>query len=264
MKINEALNLANKRLNNIKIARKIACLHLKLSFEEFFLRQHEQMPKIDEYFGLCERFLQGEPFEYISGVCEFLNHEFKVGKGVLIPRCETEILVKKTLLIAKNFKNPKICEIGTGSGIIAISLALNLPNAEIIASDISLEALNYAKINAKNLGVKIDFYHTNLMDEIQGEFDIIVSNPPYIANDYELDIWVRHEPDLALFGGKKGDEVLKEIISLASKRAKFLCCEMGYDQKKSLKNELDKFRFESEFYKDLAGFDRGFVAKISS
>ena len=260
MKISKALNLAKERLGNIKIAKKLACLHLNLSSEELFLKELDEMSDESGYFALCDRFINGEPFEYISGVCEFLGRHFKVGKGVLIPRNETEILVRQTLKIAAKFDKLKICEIGTGSGIIAISLALNLPSSQIIATDISQIALDYAKFNAKNLGANIDFRHTNLMDEVAEEFDIIVSNPPYIANDYELDIWVKSEPNLALFGGKNGDEILKQIIKIASKKTKFLCCEMGYDQKNSLKNELDKFGFESKFYTDLAGFDRGFVA----
>lgn len=261
LKIAKALNLAKTRLKDIKIAKKLACLHLGLNQNELFLKENDEISDESGYFELCERFANGEPFEYISGVCEFMERDFKVGKGVLIPRIETEILVQKTLEIGAKFDQPKICEIGTGSGIIAITLALNLPNAKIIATDISKKALSYAKFNAKNLRASVDFYQTNLIDGINGEFDIIVSNPPYIANNYNLDIWVKNEPSLALFGGEKGDEILKQIIAISAKRTKFLCCEIGYDQKISLQNELNKFGFKSEFYKDLAGFDRGFVAK---
>ena len=118
-----------------------------------------------------------------------------------------------------------------------------------------------AKINAKKHGAKIEFRHTSLMDGVEGEFDIIVSNPPYIANSYELDARVLNEPKVALFGGERGDEILEKIVQIAKTRAKFLACEMGYDQKAPMSEILQNACFKAVFYKDLAGFDRGFSAK---
>lgn len=155
----------------------------------------------------------------------------------------------------------KICEIGCGSGIIAICLKLLLPSVQITALDISEKALILAQKNASKFGAKITFLKSDLLSNINENFDIIVSNPPYIARDYPLDLSVLKEPHIALFGGEIGDEILKKIVNLSAKRAKFLCCEMGFDQKNSLDLELKKCDLTAKFYKDLAGFDRGFIAK---
>ena len=155
----------------------------------------------------------------------------------------------------------KICEIGCGSGIIAICLKLLLPSAQITALDISEKALILAQKNASKFATKITFLKSDLLSNISENFDIIVSNPPYIARDYSLDLSVLKEPHIALFGGEIGDEILKKIVNLSAKRAKFLCCEIGFDQKNSLDLELKKCDFAAKFYKDLAGFDRGFIAK---
>ncbi len=155
----------------------------------------------------------------------------------------------------------KICEIGCGTGIIAICLKLLLPSAQITALDISEKALILAQKNASKFATKITFFKSDLLSNINENFDIIVSNPPYIARDYSLDLSVLKEPHIALFGGEIGDEILKKIVNLSAKRAKFLCCEMGFDQKNSLDLELKKCNFTAKFYKDLAGFDRGFIAK---
>lgn len=261
MKITDALKHAKNRLDSANLANKLLCYHLKTSKEWIFLNQEAQLEDEQGFFDIVSRYENGEPFEYITGVCEFLDSEFYVGKGVLIPRFETEFLVQKSLEIAKKFDNPKICEIGVGSGIISISLALRLKKAKFVASDISDLALFWAKKNISKFDVDIELHHTSLLDGINGDFDILVSNPPYIKQDYKLDKWVLSEPREALFGGKNGDEILKDIINIAKNRAKFLLCEIGYDQKQSLSLELEKAGFSYAFYKDLAGFDRGFVAK---
>ena len=120
--------------------------------------------------------------------------------------------------------------------------------------------MEFARINRDKFGANVELVNTNYLDGVDGEFDIIISNPPYIAKDYPLDKWVLNEPKTALIGGKVGDEILKDIAKIAKSKAKYLICEMGYDQRESMKNYLDMLGFESEFYRDLAGLDRGFVA----
>lgn len=246
------------------ISKRILCELLSCSFEELFLRQNEclKASEFERFSGVVERFSAGEPLEYIFGHASFMGREFMVDKNVLIPRDETEILVLKAAQVAKSIENPLIFDVCSGSGIIAISLALMLENARIIASDISEPALNIAWQNAKKLGAKVEFVKSDLLENLPPKADIIVSNPPYISQDYKLDIWVSSEPHLALFGGEKGDELLKRLINESKTRTKYLLCEMGYDQKNSLKAELENAGFKAQFYTDLAGFDRGFVAKI--
>lgn len=143
-------------------------------------------------------------------------------------------------------------------------LALLVDDIKITATDISKDALEIAKINAKNFRIsdKITFIQTNYLDDIYDEFDMIISNPPYIANDFELEKNLSFEPQNALFGGEVGDEMLKDIIKLwKSGKSPYLLCEMGYDQKESIVNYLtDHGIINFSFYKDLAGFDRGFIA----
>lgn len=261
MKVAEAITLATKECESKFVARELMKFHLQIDTSELLLRLNDELIKESSYTNNIRLYNAGVPLEYITGVAIFMDNEFKVNKNVLIPRFETEILVNKVLEIAKRFEHPKICEIGTGSGIISIILKLKLPNSQICATDISAEALDIAKFNAGKFNTNINFYHTSLLDGIDGHFDIIVSNPPYIKNSYNIDKWVKNEPSLALFGGEKGDEILKKIIILAKERCKVLACEMGYDQKNSLEKELKKYGFSYSFYKDLAGFDRGFVAQ---
>ena len=276
MTVNDALKAAGSQIapacevsgvNPARIAKALLMRHLGVKIEWIFLNLNRELDDADGYFALVKRFANHEPLEYITGEAGFYGLSFNVKKGVLIPRPETEILVEKSLEILSNLparkSPPLVAEIGTGSGIISICLALN-SNAKIIASDISDDALNLARQNAAKFGVedRIEFVKCAYLDQIYGRFDLLVSNPPYIARDYELDKFVLNEPHEALFGGAAGNEILKNIILVAKNRSvKYLACEMGYDQRESMQNALKFNGFEAEFYKDLAGFDRGFVAR---
>ncbi len=276
MTVNDALKAASSQIapaceisgaNPARVAKALLTKHLGVKIEWIFLNLNRELDNADRYFALASRFANHEPLEYITGEAGFYGLAFNVKKGVLIPRPETEILVERSLEVLSNLparnEPPLVAEIGAGSGIISICLALN-SNAKIIASDISDEALNLARENAAKFGVedRIEFVKCAYLDQICGRFDLLVSNPPYIAQDYKLDKFVLNEPHEALFGGAKGDEILKNIVLLARNRGvKYLACEMGYDQRESMQNALKFNGFEAEFYKDLAGFDRGFVAR---
>lgn len=268
MKINEALKQAEVKISGIcenpaRVAKILLMHHLGVSIEWIFLNLSKELENKSEYFALADRFASFEPLEYITGEASFYGLEFEVQKGVLIPRPETEILVEKSLEILREYKESKVCEIGVGSGIISVCIALN-SDAFITATDISRSALELAHKNAVKFGVehRIKFVHCSYLDEVCGEFDLVVSNPPYISNGYKLDKFVLNEPHRALFGGDVGDEILKNIIlQVRNRKVKNLICEMGYDQKKSLGMALKFNGFEAKFYQDLAGFDRGFVAK---
>lgn len=276
MTVNDALKAASLQIapaceisgaNPARVAKALLMWHLGVKIEWIFLNLNRELEDAEGFFALAKRFANHEPLEYITGEAGFYGLSFNVKKGVLIPRPETEILVEKSLDILSNLPArkdpPLVAEIGTGSGIISICLALN-SSAKIIASDISDDALNLARENAAKFGVedRIEFVKCAYLDQIYGQFDLLVSNPPYIAQDYELDKFVLNEPHEALFGGAAGDEILKNIILVAKNRGvKYLACEMGYDQKASLESVLELSGFEAEFYRDLAGFDRGFVAR---
>ncbi|MEA2016910.1 MAG: peptide chain release factor N(5)-glutamine methyltransferase [Campylobacterota bacterium] len=209
------------------------------------------------------------PLEYITKRASFYGEVFNVADGVLIPRPETEILVEKVEVILKTISSPKILEIGVGSGIISVMLAMLIPDLEIVAVDINDKAIELAKSNAIKHGVedKITFIKSDLFTNVPDiKFDMVVSNPPYIANNYKLPLNVKYEPSNALFGGSIGDELLKDIIIETKKRdIPYLLCEMGYDQKqpltKYINENIDKVK-NLKFYKDYDKFDRGFALEF--
>ncbi|MDR1554915.1 MAG: peptide chain release factor N(5)-glutamine methyltransferase, partial [Campylobacteraceae bacterium] len=216
------------------------------------------------FFAWVKQRAEHVPLEYITQKASFYSREFVVKEGVLVPRPETEILVDKTVELIKEHKVSKVAEIGTGSGVISIMLALLLPQISIDATDISPKAIELAKLNAQKFGVekRIKFHLTSYLDGVPPP-QILVSNPPYISTKEELEKHVLNEPHSALFGGEQGDEILKNIILLSQKlRVLALACEMGYDQKNSLENFFKENKITNySFYQDLSGLDRGFIMK---
>jgi release factor glutamine methyltransferase len=272
--IKEALREGRELLKKItdipkKEAMILASFVLKKDETYLFLYENDKFKEYDKFIALVQRRAEGEPIEYITKSVSFYGEKFFIDKGALIPRPETELLIDE---VVKNIeklelKNPKIAEIGTGSGIISIILSLKFPDARIIATDISKDALKIARKNIDKFGAKdrIDLVNTSYLDGIDNDVDIIVSNPPYVANDFEVAKPLHYEPKEAIFGGVGGDEVLLNIIELAKKRkVTLLACEMGYDQKERLSSVLKKQNYEKiYFYKDLAGLDRGFIACLN-
>jgi len=229
------------------------------------LNYNEEFTMQKELEKLVKKRATDYPIEYIINKASFYGENFIVKEGVLIPRPETELLVENAVEILKNKKDKvKVLEIGTGSGIISVMLAMLIENIEIIAVDINEKALELAKQNAVKHHVehKIDFRLSNLYENVnEDDIFMTISNPPYIANDYKLPSNVKYEPSNALFGGNIGDELLKGIIEeTANRNIEFLLCEMGYDQKKPLEDYFKEFNIKSSsFYKDYEKFDRGFT-----
>ncbi len=232
------------------------------------LNYNKEFEKEKELALLVKKRATNYPLEYITKKASFYGEQFIVNEGVLIPRPETEILVENAFNILKEQKDEKlIVEIGTGSGIISVMLALMVENIKIIAVDINPKALELAKQNAGKFGVleKIDFRLSNLFENIlEDNIFMVVSNPPYIADSYKLPRNVEFEPKNALFGGEIGDELLKNIIKITNeKNIPYLLCEMGFDQKKPLEEYFKEFNVEfHSFYKDYENFDRGFTLKF--
>ena len=164
-----------------------------------------------------KRLEQGEPVQYIVGNVDFYGYLLEVNRDVLIPRFETEELVSKTISYLKEFENPRIVDIGTGSGCIAITLKKKI-DCEMEAVDISKEALVVAKRNAKKNEADILFREGNLLDPLVGKYDCIISNPPYLSKEEPvMDIVLKNEPSLALFAEEDGlasyDEILKNCAT---------------------------------------------------
>ncbi|MGE4457203.1 MAG: peptide chain release factor N(5)-glutamine methyltransferase [Arcobacteraceae bacterium] len=221
----------------------------------------------EEYLDTLKKYVElranAYPIEYITGRASFYSEEFEVCDGVLIPRPETEILIDKAYEILSQISSPKVLEIGVGSGIISTILAKKIPDIKIIAIDINPKALELSRLNAikHQVADKIEFRLSDMFENVQGEyFDMLVSNPPYIAADFVLPKNVTYEPKEALYGGTKGDEMIISMIQECKQRGiKYFCCEMGYDQKEPFTKEFLKYDCEFEFYEDYSGFDRGFV-----
>ena len=202
------------------------------------------LPKIRAFNRAVARRGSREPVAYITGVKEFYGLPMKVTPSVLIPRPETEILVERAIAIHPR----RVLDLGTGSGAIAAALAAELPEAEIVATDISAAALGIAK---KNLPARVVLKEGSEFEPVKGEkFDLVVSNPPYIptAEIDGLDPEVRKEPRIALDGGPDGLVIVRRIL----KGARRALVEIGAGQAAVLRSEFPGVRF----HKDLAGIER--------
>ena len=173
----------------------------------------DQLPLLE---SLVARRINREPLSYITGKTEFFKRQFTVDQRVLIPRPESEQLVVQAIGYVRKcgIENPRIADVGTGSGAIAISIALEMPSAEVFATDISSDALEVARINARKLGAEVKFAQGNLLAPLQGKFDIIVSNPPYIKSHVikSLEAEITREPRIALDGGPNGRKVIAPLL----------------------------------------------------
>ena len=206
------------------------------------------------------RIQAGEPLQYVLGYAYFVNSNYKVDSRVLIPRQETELLAVSTLnLIVKTFgKDPEITivDVGTGSGILAIYLKEYFPHAKVIATDISSDAIEVAKENAKLHNVEIDFRVGNMLDEVKEPIDVIVSNPPYIGDESTVsEQTLKYEPRLALFASPKTkyyEELLSHLDQMNDKC--LFAFEIGEDLEEELTNLLEDkylglaYRFEKDIY----------------
>ena len=240
-----------------------------LDVDELWLltNQNTILKDTDKLFEMVNRRLQNEPFEYIVNKVSFYSQEFYIAPGALIPRPETELLIDEVIKNMPDLDSKlTFAEVGIGSGIISIMLALKYPNAKFIAVDISSEALEIAKINIEKFSLenRIELRKGSLLEPISEHIDYLVSNPPYIENGVTLESNLDYEPQNALFGGEVGDEIIKELLDdVLSRNIKFFSCEMGYDQKGKISHYLkDKNYDDLVFYKDLANFDRGFTVRL--
>lgn len=278
MTVKEALETASRKLkkNNIENSINEAKYLLKYLLKKddvFFitdLNYELTDDEINEYEKLINKRCSHVPFSYITGIKEFMGLDFYVDEETLIPRPETEIIVEYMI---EHFKAipMDILEIGVGSGCISISIAKCLENVNILGVDINEKALVTANKNIKehNVQDRVKFIKSDIYENVEGKFDIIISNPPYIRKDIidtlEDDV-KKYEPILALDGGEDGLYFYREIINNASKylnEGGHIIFEIGYDQGEEVKDLLIQNNFaDIEIIKDLAGFDRTVAGRL--
>jgi release factor glutamine methyltransferase len=218
------------------------------------------------YASLLERRLAGEPIQYITGEAEFYGLPFRVTPDVLIPRPETEHLVETVIALCRGMERPRIVDVGTGSGAIAVGLAHELPQAQVTATDLSDAAIEIAQENAARNGLagRIRLVQGDLLGPFAGQqFDVVASNPPYVstADRATLAVEVReHEPAMALFAGADGMTMYRRLIPQAAAvlvTGGHIVLEIGYDQKQAIGNLLAESGYqEVEFVPDLQGIAR--------
>ncbi len=221
--------------------------------------------------ALVKRRLAGEPMQYITSEAEFYGLTFRVNRDVLIPRPETEHLVEKTIALAAGFKQVRIVDVGTGSGAIAVALAVHLPGAQIYTTESSAPALAIARENAERNGVadRVRFLAGDLLAPVAGEqFDLVVSNPPYVPeHDRDaLSVEVRdYEPAQALFAGEDGLAIYRRLIPAAFGAlvsGGFAVLEIGYGQQEPVGALLTGAGFNHvAFTADLQGIPRVATAR---
>lgn len=269
----EINNLKQNNIENSTLKAKILLANILNVKKEYLLIHSEEEIKQEDkikYENCIKELIKGKPLQYITNKQEFMGLDFYVDENVLIPQPDTEILVEKAIEIAETTQKNKILDMCTGSGCIAISLAKKINNAQITAVDISNSALNVANKNAINNNVenKIKFINSNMFNNIEEKFDIIVSNPPYIETETinKLGIEVQNEPHLALDGGIDGLKFYKIIANNAFKYLNengYLLLEIGYNQQNSvtqLLQDIGKYK-NIETVKDLGGNYRVVIAR---
>jgi release factor glutamine methyltransferase len=274
MKIKEAIK-QGKNIIEDSLALSVLLAHVLNKNKEFLISHSEdeiEKASYESYISAVRRHHDGEPISYITGKKEFFGLDLYVNKNVLIPRPETEHLVEKIIELANrdfNDRQIKILDVGTGSGNIAVSLGFNLKNALITGVDISSLALEVAGINVKrhSLDDRIKLLQSDLLTDINDNFDIIVANLPYIGRDennfiaYEVE---NFEPHVALFGGNNGLELYEKLFMQINEKKclnGYFLGEIGFSQKELLKILIKKYFpwCKYEVFQDLAGFDRYFV-----
>lgn len=252
------------RKDNIR-ERKLALMEL-LGVNRGKLYEIYELPIDDDrLLEIDRRLAQGEPLHYAIGEISFYGRKFSVGRGVLIPRLETELMIEKAILLAKESfrERVKVLDLCSGSGVLGITFSLEI-NSHLTMSDISDIALHYSEMNAKNLGLECyNIIKSDLFSEINESFDIIISNPPYIPTKdiEELESSVRdYEPLIALDGGDEGLDfyrrIFKDLPNYLNKGG-FFMAEIGYNQGDAIKKLCE----DIEVYKDYQGHDRFFLLR---
>ncbi len=264
MKVEDLLVFGKKYLHKDQAEMLLAAL-LKVNSLELLLMLSKEVDNkiVDEYQKKVLELQKNIPIQYVIGNVNFYGNIFKVNKNVLIPRFETEELVENTLYYINKYfpKDIKIIDLGCGSGAIGLTLKKKLPSANVTLLDISKEALIVAKENAQDLNCDVTFIESDMWENVNDKYDVIISNPPYIKNNEEIErIVYDNEPHLALYGGDDGLDCYRKIHDGLIKHAsdKFLLAmEIGYDEKDDIINlfsDISNIKIITK--KDLSNRDR--------
>ena len=267
--ITRACLLLRRQGKEESLARFLLMYILDENSQEFTNNISEQLTKEKEelYFSLIDKHIEKNvPLSHLAGFEYFYDRKFKVTKDVLSPRMETEELIYKVIEYIKsiNKNNIKILDLCTGSGIIGITLRkeLGFKSLEVVASDISEEALKVAKENAIMNEAEVKFIQSDIFEDINEKFDIIVSNPPYIAYNDKITMEenvLNYDPHLALFAEEDGMYFYREIVENSKEylnKDGMIFFEIGYDQREKILKLANENEFKAEVYKDINGRDR--------
>lgn len=259
-------NIESPRLNAEHLVAHVlerTRMELYLQFERV-LTESELAPVRE----LVKRRGEGEPLQHLLGTVEFCGHVFLCDKRAMVPRPETEELAE---FLKSEIPHPKskILDVGTGSGVIALSLGAKFPDAEILAVDISDDALALAQENAVRLGLadRVRFLKCNLLENVEGTFDLVVANLPYVSTQARetLSREVLHDPPAAVFAGARGDELVRELIAQAPSHLRpraMLALEIGISQSDALLSALAEKNYRDIFSKrDYSGVTRFLFAR---
>jgi len=273
--INTAISqLADAGIGEPRISAEVLVFHV-LGCDRAYLFAHPERELSDaeqeQYEGLIRRRVSGEPLQYLTGHQEFWKADFLVNPAVLIPRPETEHVVEAVLNLVRYFAmGPllKLIDVGTGSGAIAVSLARELPQAEVHAVDLSEAALEVARLNARRMGVLVNFALGDVLANVvrDANFDFVVSNPPYVGlneRDKVQAVVRDYEPPIAVFAGDDGLDIIRRLIPQAFEALRdggWLLMEIGYSQLEAVKALLVAWD-NVHAVADLAGIPRVVVAR---
>jgi len=259
-------NIENPRLN----AEHLLAHVLGRKRIELYLEFERELTEADlgPLRELVKRRGEGEPLQHLLGTVEFCGHVFLCDKRAMVPRPETEELVEFLKSEIRNSKS-EILDIGTGSGVIALSLAAKFPDAEVLAVDISDDALALAQENAArlNLADRVRFLKSNLLENVEGTFDLIVANLPYVSTQdrHTLSREVLHDTAVAVFAGERGDELIRELIAEGPSRLRrggMLALEIGIGQSEALFSALAEKNYRDIYLKtDYSGVTRFLFAR---
>jgi release factor glutamine methyltransferase len=279
MKISELLKDAKQKLERPEdylAVEVLLCYYLNREKEYLITNSNEELPAgiVGGFWTLFNRFYQGEPVAYLTNKKEFYGLDFFVDKRVLIPRPETELMVDLVLEYGKRMGGHlKVLDVGTGCGCIAVAVAKNCQDIEVLGVDISEEALDVAQKNLELNGVQslVNLKRSDLLTDVDEYFDIIVANLPYIGEEkfnFVSKEAEKYEPHQALFGGTDGlrlYENLFEQIQVKMWKPKLLLGEFGFLQGESMRELLSKYfvQEEWEIRKDLASIERNFVVAFN-